>query len=120
MPSLIKSFSFNPNAYPELAHWLISLEQERGRISREVTQILHAHITSNRATQPTLALIDGKDGHDGVSPTTVALRDIQARLDRIEARLQGGVVASSSAETTSDSTADLPEDVPANLDKLAL
>lgn len=115
MPSVIKSFSFDPREYPELAAWLASLEGERGRISREVTQALVMYIHVQHDPNE-FKLLDGKTE---CGPPAVDLRRIQAQLDRIEARLAGCTPPTTTDEAHPTSDA-LPDDVLAALDSLAL
>lgn len=103
---MVKSFSFDPREFPELARWLENIGRERGRLAREVTLVLNAHVTGKPQPAPRAL-------------PTEALRSIQEQLDRIEARLQGSLV-STTVEADPDPTEGLPEDVLANLDKLAL
>jgi len=105
MPSTVKSFSFNPNEYPELARWLETIGKERGRLAREVTEILNAHVTGER--RPILTTASSSPDYTR----------IQAQLDRIEALLESGQVVVNH-ETASD--VELPADVLSNLDQLVL
>lgn len=100
----VRSFSFDENQFPELDAWLERLSAERGRLSREVVRVLNAHVAG---IQPAPA------------PENANLTQVLTMLERIEARLDRAQL-SASPEHAPAFPGELPDDVRAALDALAL
>ncbi len=97
MPTVTKSFSFDPERDPDIARWFEQLPEYRGAVSEAMLRAIRADIEAQR-------------GHGPPSADTAA---IMRKLDLIVALLERQSGGPEAVEP------DLPEDVLRTLDHLA-
>lgn len=92
MPSVTRSFSYDPELHPDVDRWLSEVGGYRGALSEAIVRAIRADIKARSG--------ESED---------VNLKQILERLDAIGAQI--GRLGACSPETPQEDSGDLPEDV---------